>query len=148
MSVSVLTVSGQGPPHDSVQTSRSGGVISRYTPRISMSVPSARRQTKCHAPPRRRSISQTGMVQPSGPSIHCGTCLGLVQASKTSRRGASNTRVMTTSWSEGVVKVVGLALSVAPMAPLLLLHLLQVAVQSPVARVPEGAIVVGPLRDL
>jgi hypothetical protein len=89
-----------------VETSRSGGVISRYTPRIAISVPSERRQTKCLAPPGRRSISQTGMVQPFGPSIQCGTCPGLVQASQTSLRGASTTRVMTISRSDGVLNVV------------------------------------------
>ena len=35
------------------------------------------RQTNRHAPPGRRSISQTGMVQPAGPSIQCGRCSGL-----------------------------------------------------------------------
>src|SRR5207245_11457837 len=77
---SVLSVSGQSPPHDSVATSRSGGAISRYTPPIPISVPSERRQTKCHAPPGRRSISQTGRVQPLGPNIQCGGSLGVVHA--------------------------------------------------------------------
>ena len=31
----------------------------------------------------------TGIVQPSGPSIQFGRCSGLVQASKTSARGAA-----------------------------------------------------------
>src|SRR5271157_3996149 len=51
--VSVLSVSGQSPPHDSVDTSRSGGVISRYTPRISISLPSEWRQPKRHVPDRK-----------------------------------------------------------------------------------------------
>src|SRR2546422_496012 len=109
---SVLSVSGQSPPRDSVATSRSGGAISRYTPPIPISVPSERRQTKCHAPPGRRSISQTGMVQPLGPNIQCGGCSGLVQASKTSPRGAATTRVLTNSPSDGVVNVVARALFV------------------------------------
>src|SRR5215472_10569391 len=99
----VLRVSGQSPPQDSVETTRSGGFTSRYIPRISISVPSARRHTKCHAPPGRRSISQTGIVHPGGPSIHWGTYLGLVHASKTSRRGALKIRRITTSRSLGVV---------------------------------------------
>ena len=41
---SVLSVSGQSSPHDSVWTYRSGGVISRYTPHISIPVPSGPRQ--------------------------------------------------------------------------------------------------------
>src|SRR5882672_5129657 len=43
------------------------------------------------------------MVQPGGPSNHCLTSSGLVNASKTSRRGALNTRVMAISRSLGVV---------------------------------------------
>src|SRR6266545_6909511 len=114
--IRVLRVSGQSPPHDSVETSRSGGVISRYTPRIPISVPSERRQTKCHIPPARRSISQTGMVQPLGPNIQCGRCLGSVQASKTSLRGASTTRAMTISRSDGVVNVVARTLCAVAMS--------------------------------
>src|ERR1700676_1121804 len=99
----VLRVSGQSGPQDSLETTRSGGWTSRYEPRISISLPLAWRQTKCQAPPGRRSISQTGMVQPSGPSIQCGRYFGLVQASKTSLRGALKTRVTTISRSVGVV---------------------------------------------
>src|SRR5215472_1485969 len=99
----VLRVSGQSPPQDSVETTRSGGFTSRYVPRISISMPSDWRHTKCQAPPGRRSISQTGMVHPGGPSNHWGTYRGLVQASKTRRRGALKTRHKTISRSLGVV---------------------------------------------
>src|SRR6266852_6488149 len=43
------------------------------------------------------------MLQPGGPSSHCLTSSGLVNASKTSRRGALNTRVIAISRSLGVV---------------------------------------------
>src|ERR1700754_2883982 len=86
------------------------------------------------------------MVQPSGPSIQFGTCSASVNASKTSLRGASNTRVIATSLSEGVVNVVVPASFVVSM--ILLLHLLQVCVQPGVAGVPELSVVLGPLSDL
>src|SRR2546428_4845861 len=109
---SVLGFSSQSPPHDSVATSRSGGAISRYTPRIPISVPSERRQTKCHAPPGRRSISQTGRVQPLGPNIQCGGGSGLVHPSETSPPGAAPTRVLPLSPSHGGAHVVARALLV------------------------------------
>src|ERR1700674_3952102 len=87
------------------------------------------------------------MVQPLGPNIQWGRCSGLVQASKTSRRGASKTRVMTTSRSDGVVNVVTPTLVAVAMMPLLLFHMFQVMIQSCVALVPEAAIELGPLGD-
>src|ERR1700687_3365492 len=113
--INVLSVSGHVPPQDSVETSRSGGLISLYTPRISISVPSPRRHTQRCAPPGRRSISQTGIVQPSGSSIQRGRCLGLVQASKTSLRGASKTRVTTASRSVGGLSFKAQALFIASL---------------------------------
>src|SRR5688572_19688691 len=101
----------------------------------------------CRAPPGRRSISHTGMVQPSGPSSQLGTCSGLVKASHTSRRGASNTRVATISTSDGVVNVVVPMLFAVTIVPLPFFHGLKVRVQPLVAGVPEAAIVLRPLRD-
>src|SRR2546423_135815 len=48
----------------------------------------------------RRSITTAsrGMSNPCGPN-HCATSSGSVQARKTTSRGASKTRVMTTCWS-------------------------------------------------
>src|SRR5579871_3837968 len=114
-------------------------------PRISSSSPSAWRQTKRQAPPGRRSISQTGIVQPSGPSSHCGTCRGSVHAAQTSRRGASNTRVITISRSDGVLKRVRpisvfAATFVLLLLLFLLLHLFEVAVEARVAGLPEAAV--------
>src|SRR5215510_11820690 len=70
---------------------------------MDISVPCSFRHTKCHSPPGRKSISQTGMVHPSGPSIHRCTYFGVVHAWKTRLRGASNCRVIITSLSVGVV---------------------------------------------
>src|SRR5918992_1490745 len=114
---------------------------------MSSSVSFVFRQTKCHAPPGRRSISQTGIVHPSGPVIQCGTCSGFVQASQTRRRGASTTRVMTTSRSVGVVSVVVPTLFAFAVATFLLLgfEVLEKRIESVVIRVPDAAIALGPL---
>src|SRR6267143_5267151 len=48
-------------------------------------------------------MSHTGIDQPGGPSSHRLTSSGLVWASKTSWRGASNPRVITISRSPGAV---------------------------------------------
>src|SRR5579883_1469669 len=48
------------------------------------------------APPGRASISHTGFVNPCGPH-HCSTCFGSIQTLKTSERGASMSRVITSS---------------------------------------------------
>src|SRR5688572_15469797 len=56
--------------------------------------------SKRHCPPGRMSISFVSIANPSGPN-HAGNCAGSVQASKTSARGASTTRVMTISRSRG-----------------------------------------------
>src|SRR5215475_3978990 len=45
-------------------------------------------------PPTRKSILQTGAVNPFGPH-HCITYFGSVHAFQTNARGASNTRVIT-----------------------------------------------------
>ena len=74
----VLRASGQSPPHSSVITSRSGGTTSLTTPVISISSPSPLRQPKRYGAPGRSSSSQTGIVQPGGPSIHCVMCSGSV----------------------------------------------------------------------
>src|SRR6266571_817677 len=70
-------------------------------------------------------------------------------ASNTRSRGASKTRVMTISRSDGVVTVIWL-LPLAPIALLLSssLDLLQVLVQPVVALLPEAAVRLGPLGYL
>src|SRR5258708_34972154 len=126
---------------------RSNGVISRSTPLIPMSLPSGPRRTKRQAPPGRKSISQTASVQPCGPSQRT-RCSGWVIASKTRRRGASKTRVMTISRSVGVVTVRA-ELVLALLAGMLLLllfqfllfQLVQIVVQTIEALLPETAVV-------
>src|SRR3989304_4679078 len=59
--------------------------------------------TQRQAPPTRRSTSQTTRFQPGGPPAQRLRSSGLVEASKTSRRGASKTRVMAISRSDGIL---------------------------------------------
>src|SRR5215471_2711220 len=110
------------------------------------SPPSGERFTHRKAPPGRRSISQTASGTPLG-SHQRATCSALVQASKTSARGASNSRATTIWRSPGVVIVIGPKLlsragSVSPlpsMCLLLVLHLVQVLVQAGKFLFPEAA---------
>src|SRR5271169_3225622 len=110
------------------------------------SPPSGARFTQRKAPFGRRSISQTASGTPLG-SHQCATCSALVQASKTTARGASKMRVTTICRSPGVVIVTGpmffsgaLPLSLLPSTCfLLLLHFLQVPVQAGKSLLPEAA---------
>src|ERR1700704_2365226 len=67
-----------------------------------MSLPSGERITKRNPPPTRRSTSQTTSDHPRGPNQRLSNS-GLVNESKTSWRGASNTRVIAISRSLGRV---------------------------------------------
>src|SRR5580704_7923705 len=71
------------------------------------------------------------MLHPGGPSNHCLTSSGLVNASKTSLRGASNTRVITIPRSPCVLNSTPLDLLTlfASMFLLPLLHFVQQCVQ-------------------
>src|SRR2546426_2328310 len=97
---------------------------------------------KRKAPPGRTSIAQDGVVNPCGPHQRTRRS-GSVQALKTRERGASNTRVMTSSRSAGVV-----ALLPAAMSPPFRLQLAQIALQAIEALLPETAIVLQPVGGL
>src|SRR6266498_1002478 len=117
---------------------RSGRTISRNSPRNPCSAPSAPRCTIRHAPPGRKSISQLAISYLLGPH-HCDMCSQEVCASNTRSRGASKTRVMTISQSDGVVTVSWLL--PLPLIALLLsstLELVQVLVQPAVRLSPFG----------
>src|SRR3954462_11728173 len=111
-----------------------------------MSVPSGPCTTKRQAPPGRKSIWHTGSVHPLGPN-QCGTCSGLVKASQTSLRGASKTRVMTISRSDGVVNVVAPKSVATAIIFLLFFQVLEIFVQSSEGLIPEAAIALGPNGD-
>src|SRR3972149_245681 len=77
------------------------------------------------APPGRTFNSQTGFVNPFGPH-HCATCFGSVHALNTSSRGASKTRVMTSSRSVAVMASLVFAL-LTVMLFLLVFRLAQIS---------------------
>ena len=94
-SVSVSTETWPGmPSHSKVQTIRSGGTISRYSPRKPCSsTPSGPLCRKRYLPPGRKSISHFASEYFRGPH-HLSRCSHFVCASKTSSRGALNSRVI------------------------------------------------------
>src|SRR6516164_8051506 len=119
------------------------------------SPPSGARFTQRKAPPGRKSISQTASGTPLG-SHQWATCSALVQASKTSARGASKSRVTTIWRSLGAVivtapKLFNGAVSMSSFLPtyfLLLLHLFQVAVQADKPLLPETAKGLNPVGNI
>src|ERR1700737_1318977 len=76
------------------ETIFSYGTISWYSTAFQNSCPSGDRMQQRSFPPTRKSILQTGAVNPFGPH-HCITYFGSVHAFQTSSRGASKTRVTT-----------------------------------------------------
>src|SRR3990172_4961650 len=74
-------------------------------------------------------------------------CSGWVQASKTRRRGASRTRVMTRSRSTAFAEALVLSL-LAAMLLLLHFQLSDIVVQTLEALFPEAAIALDPIRHL
>src|SRR5258708_7047161 len=85
---------------------RSLGTTSVNRPSIGYSTPSGIRMTRRNTPPVRRSTSQLGVVSGAGVNQR-ETYSALLHASKTSRFGASKTRVMRSS---------GVALSVVALS--------------------------------
>src|SRR5689334_1005652 len=77
-------------------------------------------------------------------------CSGRLIASNTSRRGASNSRVMRISRSDGVVTAkVSLFFAVpAAMGSLLALQRLQITFEPVEARLPQFAVALGPVGNL
>src|SRR5471030_393303 len=96
--------------------------------------------TKLHLPPGFTSICWMVVVKPFGPH-QCFKCAGFVQASKTSARGGSKTRVVTISRS-------AVSLSLPVTLILLFLHVLEVKVQTVEPLFPDHAVVLDPVRDL
>src|SRR5215831_599402 len=101
-------------------------------------------------PPGRGSSSQSTTSAPCGPNQRS-KCSAFVQTSKTSERGASNTRWMTSSPAEMSLSLLlraGIPLLLSGRFPALRLELAQVHVESIEALLPEAAVFGGPLRDL
>ena len=96
-----------------------------------------------HLPPGRKSISHTGIVNCRSPYQRF-TCSGFESASNSSARGALNSRVITSSVSEGMVSVArGLLVVVTVL--LLLLELDQKCVELFEPLFPIGAEPLDPL---
>src|SRR4051812_39785075 len=98
---------------------------------------------KRYAPPGRKSILHEGSVKSRGPHQRA-SISGCVQALNTSRRGASNTRTMTSSRSAVAVA----ALILAAMFPLPDLQLFEVIVQPVQALFPKFPVSLQPLRGV
>src|SRR5712691_10421876 len=94
-------------------------------------------------PPTRKSISHVGTVKPVGPYQRM-NCSGSVHARHTSSSGASKTR----STAGPCASVPTGTLSLAVIASLLLLHLLQVYIEPIEALVPEPPVLLHPVVDL
>src|SRR5438552_4328307 len=96
------------------------------------------------APPGRTSLSWVVTVKPRGAPCQRSRCFGSVQHLNTSSRGASKTRVRTSSHSKDAV-----AESFFVLIRLLPgLQFMEVIVQAIEARVPEAPIAFEPVRDV
>src|SRR6476661_4153185 len=94
-----------GPPSafsSFVQTSREGGVTSRYRPKNAIGCGDAGcEKTKRYLPPARTSASQETKDTPNDVGAHHRlSSAGVVHASNTMRAGASKVRVTTSSRSD------------------------------------------------
>src|SRR5919112_249297 len=123
---------------ESVKTSSSGAMTSRNTPVTQKSRPPGERMQRRKVPPGRRSMSQYGIVKPSGPHQRL-TRSGSVHARNTSSRGTSKSRVTTSSSGRGSPPVATL-----PLPP----YLLQVVVQTIEAFFPETTVTLHPVGGL
>src|ERR1700728_3062868 len=112
--------------------------ISWYSTAFQNSCPSAVFMHKRDFPPTRKSIWQTGAVNPFGPH-HCITYFGSVHAFQTTSRGASKTLVIT-------IRSVSLTVFSA-ISGLLFLHLIYNHIQFVEALFPESAIAYRPFAD-
>src|SRR5215471_17971528 len=106
------------------------------------SLPSGARRRLVQAPPGRTSIWHAMVVKPCGPHQRAAIAWS-VQARNTRSRGASNSRVITSSRSLGVMT--GSALAAAGMRLSFPLDLTQVVVETIEAGVPELAVVRQPV---
>src|SRR5947209_18067855 len=117
-----------------VKTSRSGGDTSMYLPLDHMSWPSGERMQIAQVPPERKSISASGTVKPSGLN-HRFICSAVLHALKTSRRGATNVREMTS----GFVSRLALLLLACAMFTLLLFQFFEMVAKPIEPLLPFGA---------
>src|ERR1700724_1571417 len=120
------------------ETIFSYGTISWYSTAFQHSCPSGDLMQQRSFPPTRKSILQTGAVNPFGPH-HCITYFGSVHAFQTNSRGASKTRVT-------VIRSVSLTVLFV-ISDLLFLHLIYNYIQFVETLFPESAIADRPVAD-
>src|SRR6516165_5949896 len=112
-------------------------------PCLRMTLPSGARIERDQAPPGRTSIPAEIAIKPRGPHQHA-RCSGSVHILKTSRRGASKTRVMTSSRP-----VAGVADSaVAAILPLRALQVAEIVVEAIKAVIPKMPVLLEPLGSV
>src|ERR1700716_4543619 len=112
--------------------------ISWYSPAFQPSCPSGALMQQRNFPPTRKSIWQTGAVNPFGPH-HCITYFGSVHAFQTNSRGASKTLVTT-------IRSISLTVF-SVISDLLFLHLIYNYIQFVETLFPESAIADRPVAD-
>src|SRR5580704_4146385 len=112
--------------------------ISWYSPAFQPSCPSGVLMHQRNFPPTRKSILQSGEVNPFGPH-HCITYFGSVHAFQTNSRGASKILVMTIRSVSFTVLFV--------ISDLLFLHLIYNCIQFVEALFPESPIANRPVAD-
>src|ERR1700724_2857597 len=120
------------------ETIFSYGTISWYSTAFQHSCPSGDLMQQRSFPPTRKSILQTGAVNPFGPH-HCITYFGSVHAFQTNSRGASKTLVTT-------IRSVSLTVLFV-ISDLLFFHLIHNHLQLVEALFPESAIANRPVAD-
>src|ERR1700693_1266289 len=119
------------------------GTISWYSPPCQNSCPSGVLVQMRYFPPTRKSILQTGEVNPSGPH-HSITYFGSVHAFQTNSRGASKILVTTIRSTSFTVFFV---ISGLLFLHLIFLHLIYNHIQFVEALFPESAIAKCPVAD-
>src|SRR5258708_24750770 len=96
-------------------------------------------------PPGRTSISSATTVKPSGPH-HCIACFDSIQARNTISRGASRSRVITSSCA-GSTSALGFAF-LAAILLLLILQPAQIIIETIETLLPEAAVMLDPARHI
>src|ERR1700733_4943050 len=127
-----------GPEKYIKETIFSYGTISWYSTAFQPSCPSGDLMQQRSFPPTRKSILQTGAVNPFGPH-HCMMYFASVHAFQTNSRGASKTRVI-------VIRSVSFTVLFV-ISDLLFFHLLHNLFQLVETLFPESAIANRPVAD-
>src|SRR5260370_32997261 len=99
-------------------------------------------------PPGRMSALSVVVVKPRGAPCQCCRCSAFVHASKTSSRGASKRRVITSSCALEDSLVLALLAAMFLLFPYFFLHFAQIIVQTIETPGPEPPIVLHPIGNV